>query len=1299
LTKGTGYCANQRGRMSPHDARPAELTTGSLLAERFELLALAGAGGMGRVYRAHDRVTGNVIAVKILPAEGDVSRFTREANVLASLDHPGVVKYLEHGRGSDGSHYLVMEWLTGQDLNDFLIRRRMSVTEALVLARRAADALGAAHRRGVVHRDLKPGNLFLVDGDPERVKIVDFGLARMQRDHGMTLTVPGQVIGTPAYMAPEQVRGEPVDGRADVYGLGAVLFRCLTGRAPFSGAHRVAILAKVVLESAPRVSELAAQVPAALDDLIASMLAKQPSDRPADGAAVVEALSVIEAGAPGRGAVPAVTSREERVACVVMCLGATSNDLTLPSKVFDSLEETLRHAVEDRGGSVAVLSRGTWLVTIRSAASPAEQAARAARCALAIAEIRPGSPVIAATGRVVVAGDLQVGEVIDRATSRLLDQRDQGEAPGVIVDAATAELIEGHFDVRGDGAWRRLVSEHDSAAAVRTLLGRPAPYVGRTHELGLLASTLEACADEPCARAVLITAQPGLGKSRLVSEFLRRSIAPRADVELLFARADSARAGSPFGTAARLIERAAGVGASDSAAARIERVRALVQRSVPRRDADRVAEFLGEISGAFVPEAQASARLAAARADTSVMADAVREAWVDWMRGLATHKTVLLVLEDLHWADRPTVRLVDAALDELTEQPLMLLASARPEVSVTFPDLWRERGLAELSLGPLAPRAAERMAREALGSAADDATVRAVVQRAAGHPFHLEELVRAVASGRGPEALPDSVLGMIQARFDLLSSSQRRALRAASVFGETFWSAGVSSLTGEEAPGSVGALLGQLSAQEIVVRHATSRLNGQLEYGFRHALVRDAAYAMLTREDRTLSHRRAGEWLERAGETDPALLAEHFERGGAPARALAFFVRAAERALESNDLEHALGHVEHALTCGPDETTRAELGAIESEATYWRGDLERAAERAVSAAGILEPGTRRWLAAVSVAIGAFGQRGRNEEVAAWLERAARVSTPASERGEHAVTLCRGLTQLYWAHYRGDLGGVRARFDELVGAAEGFEPYHAGWVRRVRGESAWLHSGDVDRCLRELGASSTAFEDAHALRQLAMTRLNLASLAGWAGRLDEARSLAEHAGRVAERRGFGFIVNYAHAVTGLLLVYAGELAEPILRDALGGLSNSPRLAFLCHVLLGFDLLRRGEAGAAEQHARAAGALEVASDLGAARHALTSGTRLAQGDVEQALVEARSAVELGRGCTDLELTYGLAETALAEALAATGDRDAARDAALPAYRRLQSVAATIASDEQRARFWSRRLPNDRLRALAE
>ena len=265
------------------------------LGERLVLRRQAGAGGMGRVFEAIDERDGRPVAVKLIRAvrgEGDLARFAVEAEILESLDHPAIVAYVGHGTTAQGDHYLAMAWLEGEDLSARLTRGPLTVRETLALGQRLAEGLAAAHGAGVIHRDLKPSNVVLVDGDVARATLVDFGIARRSGIDGLTRT--GEMLGTPGYMAPEQVRGRrDLDGRADLFSLGCVLFHALAGRAPFGGDDVMTLLARLLLEEAPRIRSLRADAPLALDDLLGRLLAKDPSGRPARAVDVAARLAAI----------------------------------------------------------------------------------------------------------------------------------------------------------------------------------------------------------------------------------------------------------------------------------------------------------------------------------------------------------------------------------------------------------------------------------------------------------------------------------------------------------------------------------------------------------------------------------------------------------------------------------------------------------------------------------------------------------------------------------------------------------------------------------------------------------------------------------------------------------------------------------------------------------------------------------------------------------------------------------------------------------------------------------------------
>lgn len=250
---------------------------------------------MGEVWRARDEsMLSRNVAVKVLHEtladETSTRRFQKEAATLAALQHPGITVVHDAGR-HNGHLFIVMELLHGEDLARFAAQHLggLPIDTVVDLSRQTAEALQAAHGRGIVHRDLKPANLFLQDDG--RVKICDFGIARGGPDTVSTLTESGRVIGTPAYMSPEQCQDKPLDVRSDLYSLGCVIFELLTGQTPFTSRQPLyALMRQHVEDPAPRPRTLRPDIPQHLDDLVAALLAKAPDDRP-DPHAVAAELS------------------------------------------------------------------------------------------------------------------------------------------------------------------------------------------------------------------------------------------------------------------------------------------------------------------------------------------------------------------------------------------------------------------------------------------------------------------------------------------------------------------------------------------------------------------------------------------------------------------------------------------------------------------------------------------------------------------------------------------------------------------------------------------------------------------------------------------------------------------------------------------------------------------------------------------------------------------------------------------------------------------------------------------------
>jgi serine/threonine protein kinase len=270
----------------------------------YRVLRLLGKGGMGFVFLAEDVDLCRPVALKVMKPELDrddngSERFLREARAMASIKHESLVTVFQVGR-EQGVVYLAMELLEGSTLEDWLAQSGVPDVPAILhVGKGIAGALAAIHRRGLIHRDLKPANLWMEEPSG-RVKILDFGLARFIHDDA-SLTQSGMILGTPSFMSPEQARGETLDARSDLFSFGCVLYTLCTGSIPFQGSNTTAVLTALALHDPSPVRDINQDIPPALSDLVAQMLAKEAADRPRSADEVLERLKRIEQGAHDSG--------------------------------------------------------------------------------------------------------------------------------------------------------------------------------------------------------------------------------------------------------------------------------------------------------------------------------------------------------------------------------------------------------------------------------------------------------------------------------------------------------------------------------------------------------------------------------------------------------------------------------------------------------------------------------------------------------------------------------------------------------------------------------------------------------------------------------------------------------------------------------------------------------------------------------------------------------------------------------------------------------------------------------------
>lgn len=259
---------------------------------RYEIIKELGKGSMGMVFQAHDPNLDIQVALKVLRqdrvvSEAFVKRFLSEAKALGRLDHPNIVRVYNVDEDA-GTVYIAMEFIEGEPLNEVMQKKKFSPGEIIEFGITVAEALDYAHQKGIVHRDVKPSNILV---RPEgRLKITDFGIARIEDPEGHQQTQAGEILGTPAYMSPEQVESKPVDGRSDLFSLGIILYELSTGTRPFKGENLASVFNAIIKGSPSQIREAAPAIPEELSKIIMKCLEKSPDERFKTGRELAEAL-------------------------------------------------------------------------------------------------------------------------------------------------------------------------------------------------------------------------------------------------------------------------------------------------------------------------------------------------------------------------------------------------------------------------------------------------------------------------------------------------------------------------------------------------------------------------------------------------------------------------------------------------------------------------------------------------------------------------------------------------------------------------------------------------------------------------------------------------------------------------------------------------------------------------------------------------------------------------------------------------------------------------------------------------
>ncbi|MBN1210578.1 MAG: TOMM system kinase/cyclase fusion protein [Myxococcaceae bacterium] len=933
-----------------------------MFQDRYEILSKVGEGGFSQVYRARQRVTGQEVAVKVLrhlhaTDEGNVARFQREMRLCARLYHPNIVRLIDSGRTEQGQLYTVFEYVPGRTLGDVLAAEgALPVWEAAHLMLQVLDALGCAHRLGVVHRDLKPQNIMLTStGVRRNALVLDFGLGTLtdeeRKEDLSRITRTQEMLGTPAYAAPEQLRGETVTARADLYAWGLIFLECLTGQRVLAAGplheiifkqlgaepiplpewlreHRLGRLLRRALEKDPRARDVTAQ--SLLLELESCAMQGWPS---ADSVAL-QAL-----GDATRG--PAEGERRQLtvLSCGLRLVGSGKEEEELDALLWAQHAACVELARRREAWVGSILGE-RLLLYFGYPRAREDDAQRAAHLALDLmAELKQRGAELERTQGLRL--EARVGIHTGLVTSHELHGSGAGglsvlagHTPGVaerlellagpgeiLVSAATAKLLREPFTLEPSGEHRvgagtRVLPVFRVQGRQRTLaqgleMTPAGPLFGRALELELLQQRWRQ-ALTGMGQGILLKGEPGIGKSRLVQE-LAQQVRPTPHTFLELRCAPEWR-NSTLHPVVDWLERLLGVGRDWTAEQTAAALEALLSRyGFELAEAVPLFSSLLSVKGTsdrYPPQAMSPER----------QQELTLNALLTLIFELAQQQPVLLVVEDLHWADPMTLELLGLLVKEAASARLCAVLTARPE----FSPPWSTAQVLQLQLGRLERQQVEEMVRSLTREAPlPSDVVEQVVGRTDGVPLFVEELTRMVAEslppqgdarGRAPGsmAIPSTLRDSLMARLDRLGPAKATAQLAAALGREfTHELLEAASVTDAEA---LKRDLEALLAAELI--HHRRGARGPT-YVFKHGLIRDTAYESMIKPTRRQVHARIAAALEQRFpervQEHPELLARHHAAAEQKREALGYARKAALAALGRSAHHEALAYATEAL--------------------------------------------------------------------------------------------------------------------------------------------------------------------------------------------------------------------------------------------------------------------------------------------------------------------------------------------------------------------------------------------------
>ena len=943
-----------------------QIPVGSILSDLYRVDAHLGKGGYGNVYACTQLSTGQKVALKILATDvdGDASpkaqqlaRFEREVSLCAGLHHPNIVQILDKGRTDEETLFIVFEYVPGVTLKAYITKRQcLSAMEAGEIMAQVLEALAHAHKQGVVHRDLKPANIMINETDTRcHVKILDFGLATLVEEARPpsyeSLTLTHQTVGTPSYCAPEQLKGELPTPSSDLYAWGLLFLECLTGQPIFSGANLAEVYHR---QLSPREVPLPAAVAShPLGHLLRRVLKKSRHDRCADPTEIWQALTHMHLGdLVGKIPPPLLTERAgdgtglsslssglyigEKRQVTILCISLTVTGDKEPD--LETLNEILKVQLplcaeisEGFGGHVNGALGDRLVICFGYPRATDADARLAGRTALEVAEaIRNRNLTLKRRQGIALSlqGGIHTGQVIigndgmaTGPTANAAIRLETLAAPGTfLVSASSHALLKQHLEFEKAGEHRiggtprtmatyRLMGEAMTEALGLKIGGNQNnTLIGRASEFTVLKALWQETV-EGRSRCLMVTGDAGIGKSRLVQELQRHVLSlghttqegrclPEHQNNALFPVIQIVRhhlnlrkEKNPAELSALLETTLASMGCP-------------IEQAMPVVSAWFSLPIPGEYSPSKLsPERQKSLLL---------------ETLLSLLHTMGKGAPLLLIIEDLHWADPTTLTFLNNLLLKDPGQKTLVLLTSRPEFSAP----WPKKRATPLALNGLSTRAATALIHKVVGGKqVSEEVINHVITRTDGVPLFIEELTGMLMDTFLVEkngeytfkeevqsaSIPITLRDLLTSRLDRLGPA-RETLQLASVIGREF---DYDLLTSASL---VDETTLQLHMDELV--HA-GLIYRQLKMGpplymFHHALIRDAACSTMLITTRHACHARIARILQhRYDKSDTqqiALVAAHHAGAGQYWEAVAFGTDAARALLDKSVHSEALNH-------------------------------------------------------------------------------------------------------------------------------------------------------------------------------------------------------------------------------------------------------------------------------------------------------------------------------------------------------------------------------------------------------